>query len=192
MTHEELIRLRDDLLHHNSEQLEKIYLKHKHDCVTLLMSKMKVSQSEAEDIFTDALLIFRRNIISRKIQKLSSVKAYLNSTCINMVKESWNYENRIRKKEAAVRLLFYEKNHTPLEEKVRIEELQEICDKAFRQLSKKCQRILIAFYVYKIPMKEIAEEFDFASGDVAKMTKSRCYKQWMKEVKMLLNNRYEK
>ena len=192
MTREELTNLRENLLHHNSEHFKEIYLSHKEECIALLVSKMKISAEEAEDIFVDALLVFRKNIISRKISVLSSVKAYLNSTCINMVREKWNYERRKRKKEDSVRLLFYEKNHVLPEEKLRLEELHELNRRAFKNLRPKCREILTAFYVYKIPMKEIAEEHGFASGDVAKMTKSRCYKAWMKEVKKILNERYAK
>lgn len=188
MTHEELIKLRRELLHHNSEQLKRIYLDHKKECISFMMVRMNISKSRAEDVFTDALLVLRQNIISKKIKKLSSIKAYLNSTCINMVRESWNYDNRMRKKETDVRLLFYGNCHISHEEQLRMDDLQEVCNLAFSRLSAKCQEILIAFYVYKIPMKEIAEEYGFASGDVAKMTKSRCYKQWIKEVKKLIEH----
>jgi len=192
MTPEELTRLREDLLHHNSDRLRQLYLQHKQGCMALLIAKMKVTQTRAEDVFTDALLVFRQNVITRKIEKLSSVKAYLNSTCINMVKEGWNYEKRRRKKEDAVRLLFYEKNHVSTEERKRLAELDEICQEALGAISERCREILIAFYVYKIPMKEIAEEYGFASGDVAKMTKSRCYKAWMREVNKIVNEKYAK
>ena len=191
MTREELIKLRYDLLQHNSEQLKEIYKAYKDDCIGLLVAKMRISHELAEDVFTDALLVFRQNVISEHIRELSSIKAYLSSTCINMVRESWSYNKRLRKKEDAVRLLFYENNHITEEESVRKEELIKLSRKAFLKLSKKCQDILIAFYVYKITMKEIAEEHGFASSDVAKMTKSRCYRAWMKEVKKLLNNKYD-
>ena len=192
MTREELIKLRNDLLHHNSEQLKEIYKANKQDCVRLLVAKMHISVEKAEDVFTDALLVFRQNVISEHIKELSSVRAYLNSTCINMVRESWNYDKRRKKKEDSVRLLFYQNNHITEEESIRKEELLELSNKAFLNLNRKCQDILVAFYVYRIPMKEIAEEYGFASSDVAKMTKSRCYKVWMKEVKKLLNKDYDK
>jgi RNA polymerase sigma factor (sigma-70 family) len=187
MTRDELKNLRDDLLCNDSEQLKTIYLKYKDDCVGLLIAKMHISSEKAEDIFIDALLVLRQNIISERITKLSSVKSYLSSTCINMVRESWTYDSRIRKKEQNVRLLFYENNHKHKEEVMDEEELRKIAMKALSRLSDKCRSILIAFYVYKTPMKEIAEEFGFSSADVAKMTKSRCFKAWLKEVKSLMS-----
>ncbi len=187
MTREELINLRKDFLYHNSKKLKDIYLTHREECINLLCAKMKISNEQAGDIFVDALMVFRQNIVSEKIQNLSTVKAYLNSTCINMVREGWNYERRRRKKEEEIRLLFYEYSHTSMEERISKEEMLRISNEAFGKLSEKCQDILIAFYVYKIPMKEIAEEFGFATGDVAKMTKSRCFKAWRKEVNLLMS-----
>lgn len=185
MTREELIKLRRGLLQNNSEQLKDIYLSHKDKCIRLLVSHMRIPYEQAEDVFSEALLVFRQNILSEKIETLSSVGAYLNATCINMVRESWNYRRRYKKKEDAVRLLLYEKNHTASEEGMCEEELLRINRIALSKLSDKCRGILTAFYVYNIPMKEIAEEYGLANADVAKMTKSRCFRQWMREVKKL-------
>ena len=100
MTREELKKLREDFLLNNSEQLKSIYLDYREDITRLLRVKMNISLSKAEDVFSDALLVFRQNVISGKIKNLSSVNAYLRSTCMNMVRESWNYSNRRLKKEA--------------------------------------------------------------------------------------------
>jgi len=188
MTREELKKLREDFLLNNSEQLKSIYLDYREDITRLLRVKMNISLSKAEDVFSDALLVFRQNVISGKIKNLSSVKAYLSSTCMNMVRESWNYSNRRLKKEAAVRLLLYDNSHKEYGEADHNELMLEVSQRAFRMLSKKCQRILVAFYVYKVPMKEIAEELEFASADVAKMTKARCFRTWLKNIKVLMPN----
>lgn len=185
MTREELNQLREDFLCHNSEQLKDIYLQNRDKIIDLLRIKMNVGCEQAEDVFTDALLVFRQNVISGKIKTLSSVRAYLSSTCVNMVRENWNFRKRKLKKEEAVRLLLYEKNYNDREDSSAQAEMIEQSQKAFAMLSDKCQRILIAFYVYKIPMKEIAEELGFSTADVAKMTKSRCLKTWIRNLKSI-------
>jgi len=66
---------------------------------------------------------------------------------MNMVRESWNYSNRRLKKEAAVRLLLYDNSYKEYGEADYNELMLEVSQRAFRMLSKKCQRILVAFYV---------------------------------------------
>lgn len=187
MTQEELRILRRNLIDQNSQDLERIYVSYREDCINYLLKRKLCNREEAEDTFTDAVLVLRDNIVSGKISQLSSTKSYLLSTCINMSKEKLTYKTTKEKKSENVRLLLYEKNHTPVEDEITAE-LLEISQKAFAALSDQCRKIIIAFYIYKIPMKEIAEELEFSSADVAKMTKSRCYKYWLKAVNKIKAN----
>jgi RNA polymerase sigma factor (sigma-70 family) len=185
MTEAALAALKRDLVRGNSVQLKEIYLLYKQDVVNILVFKNYATQIEAEDVFTDALMVFRHNVITGRITMLSSVKAYLTSTCINMIKEKWHYEKRKKKKEDEVRLLFYEKNHNTPESNENKERLEKLALEALKKLPEKCQRIIIAFYIYKLTMKEIAEDLGFSNADVAKSTKLRCYKSWIKELNLL-------
>ena len=188
MTDQELNQLRHKIVNDDPQVLKEIYFKHRKDCIQVLHKKLFISKEDAEDIFTDAVLVFRDNLISGKIKSLTSAKAYLISTCLNMGKTKMTYDKSKTKKEDQIRLLFYDKNHTINEGKDYKQELIEISQRALKMLSEDCQKIIVAFYIYKIPMKELAQELGLASSDVVKTKKMRCYKSWIKKTKSLMQS----
>ena len=185
MSDKDLEKLRYELKFHSEKSLEKIYLEHKENCVNVLVRKQYTHQEKAEELFIDAILIFRENMLSGKIQQLSSLKSYLIGVCINLVKSDINKKVSQGKKVDDVRLLLYNNNYN-ISESQDDKRLKLALD-AFNTLSEKCKKIIVAFYVYKVSMKDIAQELGFANADVAKMTKSRCYKSWMKATEKLKN-----
>ncbi|MBT8234101.1 MAG: hypothetical protein KJN84_15825 [Bacteroidia bacterium] len=186
MNDKELTELRKSIVNGRNDKLKEIYLRCKKDCIDVMVNKRVISRSESGDIYTDAFLVFRDNILSGKIEKLSSAKSYIMSTCLNMAKEKLTYAKKKLKKEKEVRLLLYENNHYINEDKEYKQDLIEVSQKALKSLTEGCQKIIVAFYIYKIPMKELAKEFGFASADVVKTKKMRCYKSWIKKTKSLM------
>jgi len=186
MTLEELSELKNDIINGDQSSLKDIFVTHRETCIQVLKAKFYYSVEDAEDIYTDAILVFRDNIVSGKIEKLTSPLSYLKSTCINMGKTKMTYKSKKSKKEQEIRSLFYENNHYISENKNYKQQLIKYTQQALSTLSGDCQKILIAVYVYKIPMKELAVELGFASADVVKMKKLRCYKSWIKKTKSLM------
>jgi len=186
MTQEELQQLKTMIIKGDHRKLKEIFINHRDNCIHALMNKLFYSKQDAEDIYTDAFLVFRDNILSGKIEILTSVNGYLKSTCINMGKTKLTYDKKKLKKEEEIRSLFYENNHIISENKNYKQQLIQYTQQALKKLSEDCQKIIVAVYVYKIPMKEIAVEMGLASGDVAKMKKLRCYKSWIKKTKSLM------
>ena len=84
-----------------------------------------------------------------------------------------------------MRLLFYDNYDTSIEDLERNEGLVALSKKAFSLLTERCQKIITAYYIYNLSMKEIAAELELSSGDVAKTLKSRCYKYLLTEVNKL-------
>jgi len=187
MNSEELLILRKALITGDNTPLEKIYLNHKQDCINVLLSKNLCDEITSEDVFTEALIVFHKNIVSGQIQKLTSARSYLISTSINLAKKKNDYSSRIHKKVSDVRLLFYANNDTTIEEVDKKKRLISLCKKAMLLLNEKCQRIITAYYIHNLSMKEIAFEFELSSSDVAKTLKSRCYKTLLIEVQKLRN-----
>ena len=55
--------------------------------------------------------------------------------------------------------------------------------KELSKLSERCQKIIIAYYIDGLTMREIATYLGLSSGDVAKTLKSRCFKTLLNYVK---------
>ena len=156
-------------------------------CVRTLIKKTGCEVADAEDVFMDAILIFRENILSGKLKQLSNLRTYLFGICWNL----WRDLNRSRKK--------WQKEENEVERQLYIlvgqqdkpfawEEKEEmkrqvkiVCD-ALNQLSAKCKELLSYVYVEQIPQKEIASLMEFASPNVVKVTRHRCYQQWVKRI----------
>lgn len=185
MTQEELNEIKRSFLKGDYTFLQDCYANFKEDCCRLLTIQKYADPELAEDLFCDAIIILRDNIVSGKIEKLSNTKAYLNSVAINLAKEGFNKKVRAGKKINEVRLLYYEKGHSLMEAKESMDEMVRISKNALAKLSKRCQEILVAYYVHNLSMKEIALELNLSSKDVAKTIKSRCYKSWIEHSKQI-------
>jgi len=181
-----LKQLRKDLINGNNKPLKKIYMEFKKDCLKVIQKRKAHSESEFQDIYTEAVIIFRNNIISGKIEELSSVKNYLISTCVNISRQHITKEIKLKSKEAEVRHLLYPVDE-PYSEKNDIkEDLIKYCKESLKALTEKCQKILVLYYVHNLSMKEIAAELEFSSSDVTKTMKSRCYRKWVAKTKELM------
>jgi len=185
MQTEELEKLRKKLLNRDNSPLDDIFLQYREDCHKVLMSQSLCAEDDTTDIIIEALVVFRKNLMSGKIQQISSLKSYLLATCINLAKKINQKKLRTQKKLEDVRLLFYDNNDIGVEERERKEDLIDLCMKAFSSLSEGCQKVIMAYYVHEMSMKEIAHEFNLSSSDVAKTKKSRCYKSLMSAVSEL-------
>jgi len=181
MSQEELKQFRKALMNGETSELKDIYTAHKDDIANFLTIKNYCTRDVAEGHFTEALLVLRNNIISKKTTELTNLKSYLISICINLIRNE-NYKTK-KKKEHQVRLLLHEKKYNVSELWDVKSERIEITKAALSQLTERCQQILTFFYVHKLRMNDIAEELGLSSSDVAKTLKSRCYKTWVAEVK---------
>lgn len=185
MTTEELNILRQKLLNRDNTPLDEFFIAYQKDCHKVLMSQKLCQEDETTDILIEALIVLRKNIISGKVEKITSIKSYLTAICINMAKKVNQQKLRTQKKVDDVRLLFYTNNDIGVEEQENKDALIELSMKALHSITEGCQKIIMAYYVYNLSMKEIAEEFGLSSSDVAKTKKSRCYKSLMAAVSKL-------
>jgi len=185
VTTQELHILKKDLIARDHTTLNSLYAENKKDCFKILLSKSYASLDQAEQVYTDAILILRQNIISGKVTELTNPLSYLVSICRNLVRNENRSQLKKAKKEEQVRLLFYNNGYNEVEDTAEKTQRIQICKKALSTLTERCQQILTAYYVHRLRMKEIAEELGLSSGDVAKTLKSRCYKSWISAVKEL-------
>ncbi|MEL6845614.1 MAG: sigma-70 family RNA polymerase sigma factor, partial [Bacteroidota bacterium] len=160
-------------------------------CAKVLVKNTGCQYEEAQDYFIEAVLILRDKVLKGELTELSSLKAYLYRTCWNMWQEQNRRKARLQKHSQDIREQFYEESlldDDPLvkaevekQSRAHYEQKLAATREALSLLDEKCRQILQLFYLQRMRMKANAEQMQFASADVAKTSKSRCYKKWMKE-----------
>lgn len=156
-------------------------------CVRTLIKKTGCDMADAEDIFMDAILIFRENVLAGKLKYLSNLRTYLFGICWNV----WRDLNRSRSKwrneqneiERQVYLLVGQEDRPfAWEDQEEMRQQVQLVSHALNQLSDKCRELLNYVYIEQRPQKEIANLMKFASPNVVKVTRHRCYQQWIKRI----------
>lgn len=173
----------------DSSCLEDLVIAYKSYCINGLKNKTRCSAEEAEDLFIDALLELRDKVLSGKLDHLINAKSYIFGICYN----KWLSEQRIKNKtvqnanDVEIYYQQYLKNDFLFgDDGVDFKmQLINITNKALESIDEKCSKIIRYFYLEKQNMEDIAKTLGFASADVAKTSKSRCFKKLVKKVKEL-------
>ncbi|MEL7530998.1 MAG: sigma-70 family RNA polymerase sigma factor [Bacteroidota bacterium] len=165
-------------------------------CAKVLVKNTGCLFEEAQDYFIEAVLVLRDKILKDELTELSSLKAYLYRICWNMWQEQNRKKARLQNHSSDIREAFYlesQQDKDPLvweevqqEKEAVYEQKLAATRSALAQLDEKCRKILTLFYIQRQRMKAIAEQLKFASADVAKTSKSRCYKKWITEINQLM------
>ncbi|MDP5169646.1 MAG: RNA polymerase sigma factor [Bacteroidia bacterium] len=171
----------------NEAGLAQVYRETSQYCIRTLIKKTSIPTEDAEDLLMDAILIFRENVLSGKLSTLTSLKSYLFGICWNL----WRERNRAQEKWATAhseieRQLFWIQTMEHSTVKEEAESTQEarvrMVTKALADMSERCRKLLTYVYVEGRSQQEIAELMEFASANVVKVTRHRCYKQWMSNI----------
>jgi RNA polymerase sigma factor (sigma-70 family) len=178
----DLKSLRDELLRGNNQSLKEVFEKYGSYCIKLLQKNTGCAKEDAEDIFMDAVLIFRRNIVTGRIEYLTSVKSYLFTTASNMWLARFKKEKITRERSGDIFAHLYDSSVSEVEHEI----LERISSKAMQSLGEKCQMILTLFYLEELSMKDIAQRLGLANAEVSKTMKSRCLKKLIDEASRLL------
>jgi len=163
-------------------------------CIRTLQKKTNCSTADAEDIFMDALLIFRENVLSGKLQQLTNLKTYVFGICwnlwrdLNYARKRWTREQNEVERQLYMALGSESKGLSSLEVaelKAEADRQIGIVQQALNQLKESCQKLLKMVYLEKRRYAEVAKLMGFASESVVKVTKYRCYKGWVKELEKI-------
>ncbi len=165
--------------------LKTFYLQHAEYCIQKLTKKNRCPIEDAEDIFVDALINLREKLISGKVTAIANVRSYLYKTCDNMFLARLAHSKRAKRNLNELERFYYNSvfNQDELPFDV---ELMEITMAAWSKLSERCKDILHYFYIDKLKMREISEVLGLSNADVAKTTKSRCYRKLVEIANELL------
>jgi RNA polymerase sigma factor (sigma-70 family) len=130
------------------------------------------TDTDAEDVFQDAMVIIYRKITDNKLILTSSFKTFLYSICRNL------WLQRLDRKLFSYEFLENE-NLTDMQDSIVVEiteienEKYRIFQQHFLRLSEDCKKILRLF-MNKVPLKEIAEIMGFKTEKYAKTRKFMC------------------
>ncbi|MEO1051377.1 MAG: sigma-70 family RNA polymerase sigma factor [Bacteroidota bacterium] len=180
MNQTEFDLIKTQFKHGDNRYLKTVFEEHGAYCISNIQRKFKCPLEDAEDILIDAILNFRKKVLQGKIERITSIRNYIYTTCVNMKREQDYYANRSRNKAHEVKVFLYDEHDDDNEYK---EELLKQSLDSFRQLGESCQKILRYFYIYKYSMEEIAAKMQLSNANSAKVTKARCYKKWLEIVK---------
>ena len=140
--------------------------------IKFLVTTNSGTESDAEDVFQDALLIIYKKVVESGLILTSSFKTFLYSICRNL------WLQRLDKKAFSSDFLYIE-NLNNLQETLSSEKAREEGEKYkffqlhFLTLSEDCQKILRLF-LEKRALKDIAEIMGFKSEKYAKTRKYMC------------------
>jgi RNA polymerase sigma factor (sigma-70 family) len=140
--------------------------------IKYLISTNSGSESDAEDVFQDALIILYKKIIEENLILTSSFKTFLYSICRNL------WLQRLDKKVFSSEFLELE-NISVIQDTI-YSEFSDTEDEKFKlyqihflNLSEDCQKVLRLF-MNKVALKEIAEIMGFKTEKYAKTRKFMC------------------
>lgn len=188
MSESELSVLSQAIKKGDNSVLSPIFQQNKVYCIEKLIHVKNCPPEEAEDIYMEAIMNFREKILLDKITFLTDVKFYLSQTCINMFLVRVKQKRRWTKQISDVQRFFYESEYLIEGSEYDYEEAIALARGAWDGLKEQCRDIIHYYYVDKLKMQEIAELMSFASANVAKTIKSRCYKK-MLEIAQKLGNK---
>ncbi|GGH34304.1 RNA polymerase subunit sigma-24 [Mangrovimonas yunxiaonensis] len=166
-------------LRSGSERTQREVYEANRDKFLNFAKRYALSEEDVIDVYQDAYIIFYNNIVSGKLEVLtSSISTYLFSIGKNLIMDRLRKQKRQLKTNDYTHLVQDETSDLSaldLEPEALSEE-QELLRTHFGTLGKKCQEILTLFYYRGFTISEILEFSDYNSENVIKSQKSRCLK----------------
>lgn len=197
MTERAFIELQQQIQKNDEQGLRSVFEQGNRYCVRTLIKKTNCSLADAEDIFMDAILIFRENMLNGKLKHLSNLKTYLFGICwnvwrdLNYARGRWQREQNEVQRQLYLALEPETKGLSSLEiEEIKAEAEHQLkwVQKALENLNKNCQELLKLVYMEKRKYEEVAQIMGFASANVVKVSKYRCHKKWVQEIEKTEND----
>ena len=168
----------------NNRLLQWVYDEHRKFCQEYLQKKKGCRLEDAEDIFMDAIVILRENILGGRLHHLEGLQNYMLTLCLNRYRERIRAHARMIKEQVLVRETLYETNVGKAADGQRQQRIA-LTLRALAQLGESCQQLIRYYYVDRLRMSDIAQKMGWKSADVAKATKSRCLRDLIKRIEAL-------
>ena len=153
-----------------------LYESSKDYCLRVLR-KWTANESDAEEVFAEALSIYWIRLKQAKIKHQNNVPAYICTIAINLYKNRMKASSKIVDIEQTFDSLMWVNEQE--DENPAIIQLRQ----AFKKLGEDCQQLLTAKYVYGYKYEEIAVDMGRSSANSLKVQTFRCTKYLMKLMK---------
>ena len=190
MTNKEFNDLKEALVSGDNTALDSVFRAHYQACVAWLQKKYNCEQSDAEDLFMDALLVFRKEVIQGRVTN-KNIRAYLITVAKNIFlqrkrKKGLNLEVSVEEMESIIgkEAGLYDESFNPIL-KAEVEEMEarklasqyKAFQLAWEKLGEPCKKVLKGFYIDKIKLKELQIILGYSSYDSIKSIRRRCFNQ---------------
>lgn len=151
--------------------VETIY-KNNFNMVQGLIINNNGSVDDAKDIFQEAMIVLYEKVRAGNFELNCQIKTYVYSVCrrlwLKRLQQLSRYTNEVHSVESTV----------PVEDDLEKHEKRdaefEMMDKAINSLGEPCKSLLVAYYLKKKSMLEIATGFGYTNADNAKTQKYKC------------------
>ena len=159
------------LANNDSKAIETIY-KDNFNMVQAFVLNNNGSYDDARDIFQEAMIALYEKAQSESFVLTCQIKTYVYSICrrlwLKKLQQMGRFSNQSDNLDETV----------PVEEDLEIHEKRNaefaIMDRARKSLGEPCKSLLEGYYVKKMGMQELAEEFGYTNADNAKNQKYKC------------------
>lgn len=167
----EKIRLGDEKV------LEYLYKKY-YRMMTNIVLKGGGTETEAQDVYQEALIAFWQKAASGKLVLTSKISTYIYSICQNQWRKEIDRKSRLSRED---------KDGEEFQSHEESENYQIVID-SIEELGDPCKTILTCYYFENMSMTDIANKMGFANTDTAKTKKYKCKKR----LDSLIKKKYSK
>ena len=185
MTELALQKLAEELRNGNEARLDEVFLNAHQPCVAQL-TKLTGSAADAEDLFMDAMWLFRGVLLKGKTPNAANINGYLFTIARNLFlkktrdNEKWIHASADEKEVA--QFLTKMANDTQEQEEFEFEGASEkeqrfaAVIQAFDSLGEQCRKLLEGFLLREIPLKDLQVPLGYNNYDTIRAAKYQCKK----------------
>lgn len=171
-------------LEQTKNEIAGFYTNHKSEFINKFRKDYPTLHYDALiDIFQEAVVIGVEKVNQSKFEGRSSLKTYIFGIGKNLIRDYFRKVKQYNAYSSDIKYT-YEESESVFDIENPIDIQSSALKRAMQKLEKHCLDILNAFYMEGKKYPEIVQEFKYSSVDVAKSTKSRCFKH----LKMLVSN----
>lgn len=164
----------DGIRSHDDAVIKDIYLKIRPEVIRQL-KRNKISEEEAKDIFSDALLVVYKQVMAEQLTLSSSFAAYLMGVAHNLYLK-WYNRNKTKERVTNQAAAVYEGEVPPADELMEEVVVKQRIQKLFLKMNKSCKQIIQLFWEGH-SHQEIMELMGFGSEGYARKRKHKCQKK---------------
>ncbi len=160
--------LRQALLADRERALTQLY-RQAFPAVRRLVQRQGGSEQDAQDVFQDALVVFYEQAVGGALVLTAAASTYL----VGIARHHWQHEQRRRARLPHETLPDDSDSFVAEESEAAPEPAFAVLDYVER-LGAKCRNILLRFYYFQQPLKQIAEAHGYRSVRSATVQKFKC------------------